>query len=556
MATARRQRRLFWWLSILLIIAISLTRVINLGTKPYWYDEVYTSLRLSGYTKADVLEFSQSGQHTFGELKQFQCPNANNTVNDTLNSLITDSTHPPFYFALLYYWAKLTGCNVTNLRLLSSLLSLLVILVSYLLAYEIFRQVEVALLATVLMAASPIFLIYAQEARAYALMTFLSLLSSWIFLRIQRDRKNLGLYCGYIVITTVGLYCHTLYQFVVFAQVMYCLSDIAPDSKSAQKDPWIQKISVGLHKHRAILLSVLLSWGLFIVWLIRVVRTNGFTIRAGANYTWKDFPLSLLWQRITLNLTGLIYDFQHPFKSKLFSGRSVDDSVLSLGPGNLVIVVLVCALLLYSTFYTLYLKRTARSRLLSWLAILSGIFLLKDLVLGGSASTIIRYQLLTVVVIYFALAFYLVDVCRSFSGKLSKGIVVGVVVFLLQLQLYSNWVYLASPSWWSKLGERRIDDFAELVHQSCNPLILVESSPGKMIDLLKFNHALAPSVPYQLVAEEDISTESLRDSDAILETNASSPAPVPECREYESKTIGFSEDWARAADLNYFTIKE
>lgn len=545
MAISRHQWRLSRWLSILLIIVVSLTCFINLGTKPYWYDEVYTSLRLSGYTKADVLEFSRSGPHTFGELNSFQCPNINNNVDDTLNSLITDSTHPPFYFALLYYWAKLTGCSITNLRLLSSLLNLLMLLSSYWLAYEIFRQVEVALLATMLIAASPVFLIYAQEARAYALLTFLSLCSSWLLLRIQPDSKNPGLYFCYTAISTAGLYCHTLYQFVIFGQVMYCFSSVAPDKKGAWKNLWRTKAFACLRKYRKVLLSLLLSWVLFIAWLIRVVLTNGFTIRAGANYTWKDFPLDLLWQRIALNLTSLIYDSQHPFKSSLFAGVPIESSILDLGLRNLLASILTCLILLYAAFHTLYLKRIPRTNLLVWLATLSAIFLLKDLILGGSASTIIRYQLLTVIVLYFSLASCLVDCYKTAPNKIFKWAIVCVAVFIVQLQLYSNWNYLVAPSWWSKLGERRIYDFAELVHQSCNPLILVESSPGKMVDLLKFSHVLAPSVPFQLIAKEDV-TDSLRDSDVILEINAS--GPTIQCDGREHQRIGFSEDWSRAAD--------
>ncbi|NRB06415.1 MAG: glycosyltransferase family 39 protein [Richelia sp.] len=124
---------------------------------------------------------------------------------------MTDDAHPPLYFVSLYYWTKLTGCSTTNIRLLSSVLSLLILPSSYLLAYEIFHSLEIALLATTLISGSPIFLIYAQEARHYGLLTFLGLLSSWILLPIQSDIKNTKLYPSYALVSTAGLYCHTLY---------------------------------------------------------------------------------------------------------------------------------------------------------------------------------------------------------------------------------------------------------------------------------------------------------------------------------------------------------
>ena len=61
---------------LVLILILALTRFINLETKPYWNDEVYTSLRLSGYTKVDIFERVGTEQKTFKDLEIFQCPNS------------------------------------------------------------------------------------------------------------------------------------------------------------------------------------------------------------------------------------------------------------------------------------------------------------------------------------------------------------------------------------------------------------------------------------------------------------------------------------------------
>ena len=537
-------------LALIIIAIVSLLHFINLETKPYWNDEVYTSLRLSGYTKADVFEFSRSTQQTFGSLKSFQCLNANNNLDDTLTGLITDDVHPPLYFVLVYYWAKLKVCSIANLRLFSSGLSLLVLPSSYLLAYEIFGSLEVALLATVLIASSPIFLIYAQEARQYGLLTFLSLLSSFIMLRIQNDRKNTNFYFYYILVSTAGLYCHTLYQLVIVGQVMYCLFDSLPSHQTIANDSWTGKIKTCFNRSQKIFLSLLISWGLFSIWLVKVVHNNGLNILVGADYTWKDFPLNLLWQRITLNLTSLLYDFEHPVKSSLLVTNSIDRSILNLGWSNISIAILICILLLYAICHTLWHGDRSRISLLGWLAMPSVLFLLKDLILGGSASTIIRYQLLTVSGIYFALAFCLVDLYKQATKRFLKFSIICLIALIIQLQLYSNSVYLAAPTWWNKMGDYQIQNFAKLANESCNPMILLESNPRKMVNLLKISHVLEPSIPFRLVPKQDLSTASSQDSDVVLELRARLPSLNLECSRREGQRIGFSQNWSRVADLN------
>ena len=86
---------------------------------------------------------------------------------------------------------------------------------------------------------------------------------------------------------------------------------------------------------------------------------------------------------------------------------------------------------------------------------------------------------------------------------------------------------------------QQIQDFAELVHESCNPLILVESNPREMTNILKFSHFLEPSIPFLLITKEDISPESLQASDVILEINNSSSSQKIHCRGHVGDLFAF-----------------
>ncbi|MGB7413439.1 MAG: glycosyltransferase family 39 protein [Thermosynechococcaceae cyanobacterium] len=497
--------RLLQRLILLLILLVALLRFVNLGTKPYWYDEVITSLRISGYTTTDVYEFSRSGQKTFGSIKFFQCVNQDRNLEDTFNSLITDSSHPPLYFGLLYYWIKFTGCSVSNIRLFSAGVSLLIIPLSYALALEIFSSSAIALLATTLMANSPVLLIYAQEARSYSLLIVLSLLSSLILFRIQNKRKTFDV-CCYTLVSAAGLYCHTLYYLVIIAQGVFCLFYSSPHQQEVLFDSWLKRMKYHCRRNQQIFMSLLISWVLFLPWLVKVIHQNGFTVRVGADGSWKEFSIDTLWQRIILNFSNLIYDFDNPLKTAIFTKPPINSSLLNLGWENIIVVVFAVVVILFSLLYTLRKNYFNRLILLFLLATPSLLFLFKDLVVGGSLSMVIRYQLLTTCCIYFSLAYCFVDCFKKNKNKtLVRNGIIGLITVVLLLQTYSNWGYLTAPTWWSKPKDYQIKEYAAVVNQSPSPIVLVEASPRAMINLIKLTHVLNPSTPFRLVANEDLS---------------------------------------------------
>jgi len=508
-------------------------RFFNLGIKPYWYDEVYTSLRLSGYTKVDIFERFGTEQGYFKDLKNFQCPSNDRDLGDVLNGLITDDIHPPLYFTLLYYWTKIGGCSISHLRLFSALSSLLLILISYVFVYEIFNSREIALLTTVLVTNSPIFLIYAQEARHYILLMLLALASSVTLLRYldgktlekqedisskgehfpasskkyPKDFKNLSIYC---FLSTAGLYCHTLYYLVIMGQVGYCFfKPVQKSNTTFSLIDLINNLISNIRLNKNIFIAILLSFLGFLIWIFRVINLKGFEISVGADYTWKEFPLGILWQRIALNFTSLINDFDSEIKSEILTKNVISYSLSSLSFSHILIILLICSTFLFSIWYMIQYSDRSRTILLAWLALPSVLFLIKDLLLGGSASSIIRYQLLSVFGLYTSLSFCLIHLFKFTSLKWVKGFVIALIFLLCQMQINSNIHYLNASTWWSKYGDYRLPEFARSVNQSSYPIILGEADYREMVNLLKLSYILSPSVPFKLVKEEELSKNSL-----------------------------------------------
>src|SRR4028118_1698867 len=93
-------------ITILLVLGVFF-RFVALDKKVYWIDEAFTSLRVSGYTEAEVVQqVSNAPLVSIEALQKYQRPNAEKSVVDTIKSLaVEDPHHPPLYYVLARSWA-------------------------------------------------------------------------------------------------------------------------------------------------------------------------------------------------------------------------------------------------------------------------------------------------------------------------------------------------------------------------------------------------------------------------------------------------------------------
>lgn len=198
--SSEAQHKVSWklspkWLRILIIAVLVIGiffRFANLDRKFYWIDETYTSLRISGYTEAELLkQISYQQIISPSDLQKYQQLNSEKTLTDTLNSLtIEDPQHPQLYYILARFWAQGFGSSVTAMRSLPAVISLLVFPCIYWLAWELFDSSIVAWIAIALAAISPYNVLFAQEARQYSLWTVTTILSSATLLRAMRPTET------------------------------------------------------------------------------------------------------------------------------------------------------------------------------------------------------------------------------------------------------------------------------------------------------------------------------------------------------------------------------
>jgi len=162
------------------------------------------------------------------------------------------------------FWA-LTGHSEFILRFFSVIFSWLAVVLVYQFG-TILKGEKSGLLAAFLLAVSPINIWYAQEARMYALVLFLALLSQFLLWQAIQQRNG-RFWVGYIISTMLMLLTHYLTVFLIVAQ--YTFFSLGYRQYKRQFLYWTAATAV--------------SGIPFALWVIAIFKTGGF---ANAPISW------------------------------------------------------------------------------------------------------------------------------------------------------------------------------------------------------------------------------------------------------------------------------
>jgi uncharacterized membrane protein len=122
------------------------------------------------------------------------------------------------YLLFLKLWIFL-GDSEYIVRSLSALFSIVSIPVLYMLTMRLFG-IHAGLITISLVSVNAFFIEYAQEARGYALVYFLVVLSSYLFVRVTEDPGNKKTFYGYIIVSTLSVYSHLFAALILLAQTL------------------------------------------------------------------------------------------------------------------------------------------------------------------------------------------------------------------------------------------------------------------------------------------------------------------------------------------------
>lgn len=146
----------YFYLALLILVVTGLL-ALAAGQKSFWYDEAYTAA-------ASGPGFAALSQAT------------------------AEDVHPPLLVALLGAWGKVFGYNEVGLRSFSILFAALALLLTFWLARELLDE-RAALAAAAVLGFSPLFIMFAHNARYYALSACLALIVTLAMYRSQATGK-------------------------------------------------------------------------------------------------------------------------------------------------------------------------------------------------------------------------------------------------------------------------------------------------------------------------------------------------------------------------------
>jgi len=393
----------------LTIIFGCLIRFHDLGAKVYWEDETFTSLRVAGYTRQELIEANFRGQVIYPEnLQNFQAINAEKSVLDTVASL-ADDVHPPGYFLLLRIWAQCFGSSATAMRMLSALLSLLLFPSVYWLCVTLFGQgivenktgYDVGWLAIALISISPFHLLAATEARMYSLWAVLTTLSGAFLLRTLHRHSRLD-WILYTLTGIASLYVHWFTVLVLFSHGLYLLA--------IRGLRWTRAHTAYLRALSAMGIAIL-PWVAFVGRRLTYVYSQT---------TWTAVDVSLVGE------SSLTHRWLSVVTQIFFNTGALlpEAPLFQIFLSVIVVALIVCSLL----FLVRQTQKAAWSFILISSGLMFGLLATGDLILGGQRSTIFRYFIPAFIAIEIAVAFALINGQKAITKATCNSLIIVLLV--------------------------------------------------------------------------------------------------------------------------------
>jgi uncharacterized membrane protein len=451
-------------------------RFANLAGKPVWIDEAFSLFHVSGFSDAVARrQFLATPPVTVADLLQYQGPHPQNTLWGTIDNIANTAPElPPLYFILLNLWMTVFGQSVMAIRSLSAVLGLFCFPALYWLCWELFGLPIVGWYAMALLAVSPFNFIMAQEARPYTLWTACFLVASAALRRAQRTQTQ-GDWRIYTIAMMMAFYTHLFSLLIWLVYMVYV----------GWSERWRWTLTV-----RKYLRSSVVTVLAFVPWI-----WLGFIDPGDPNH--KAFvrpysaPIELI-KGLTRGIALFFVDFNLNEKSPKIQ------FFLYMG-----LIGLVLGLVGLSLRYLLRRSPPSARQFIGMMAFLPiGLFLVTDLLMGASRTTITRYFIPSGMAIQIAIAFMIASkqTLRFQASELWPRWQKRFAALLLAGLLSCGW-FILSPTWWSKDRAQGTLCIAQITDRLVNPLLVTDAFYVRAMGL---GHNLKPTVRFQFLPDQAV----------------------------------------------------
>jgi uncharacterized membrane protein len=452
--------------ALLAILAGIGLRFTGLDRKIYSFDEATTSIRVAGYT------LSEYGQEAFGGVvidnrtfSAYQRVDGRHSVGDMIYSLAAeDPQHPPLYYLAERLVSQTFGNSVAARRVVSAIAGTLLLAAAGWLCFELFGSFDAAIALAALLAVSPFFVIYSQQAREYAVWGFWTAVASAFLLRaLRRDRAADWL--GYAVSAALGLYTDLIFLYVLAGHALYVAVVLAREGRLRRGIGYVVASAAALAAYGP--------------WLATVYR--GRDLLTNNSYLATPLPAKIMALKWIFNIGAVFFDLDY---------RKTVLAVVLL-PIFLLLAVALGELL-----------RSAPLRAWAFVLTLAGVttaaFLLPDILFHESRSTAPRYLVPTWIALETVVAGWIGWRLAATSARqhlIGASVFVGLVV----CGLASTAVDARDVSTWAEgKSIAGLAPIADIVNGASRPLLVFVDDPERFdFALLAISNELGPGVRVQ-----------------------------------------------------------
>ncbi|MBH8566534.1 glycosyltransferase family 39 protein [Nostoc sp. CENA67] len=183
------------WLLLSAIALGVLLRIINLGSREFWYDEVLSLLISTG--KNSAYNSPKDTPVVLAEYTSLLSISVETgirdfilTISSLLKSLLGGEPHPPLFFLSQHLWLLLFGNSEAAMRSLNTFLSIAAMGSAYGLG-RVFLGHRGGLFLAALLGINPFYLFHSLNVRMYAPLVLWATLSAWALLHLiyQKDTQ-------------------------------------------------------------------------------------------------------------------------------------------------------------------------------------------------------------------------------------------------------------------------------------------------------------------------------------------------------------------------------
>ena len=448
------------------ILAGIALRFANLDAKLFSFDEATTSIRVAGYTLAEYSHDGFSGRvEPNVAFSRYQHVDGQHSTADAIRSLADeDPQHPPLYYLLERCWSQLFGNTVAVRRQISAIAGSFALIAAVWLGFELTGMTAAGLTFAALLAVSPFFTIYSQEAREYSVWQLCTLVASALLVRAVRT-ETVFAWAAYALALTLGLYSDLLFLYVLAAHAVYCALVALVERNGRLGSAFVISASVALIG--------------FAPWLHAVVR--GRALLTNNDYLSTPVPASIFALKWLFNTGAVFFDLEY--------------DVLAAG----IVLLPIFGLLCWAIFD---LFRNREPRVWAFVATLgivtAAALLVPDLAQHESRSTAARYLVPAWLALELAVALLLTRLLAGRTGAARSVAVLAFAGLFFCGMISAIHDSAARTSWAEGKSIAGLAPMAETIARAQDPLVVYVDDPQRFdFVLLALSNQLGPNVRMQ-----------------------------------------------------------